>query len=224
MKIWHISDTHTNQDQIKIPKNIDVVVHTGDATNSHDPFQNESEMITFLTWYAHLPIKYKVLVAGNHDTSIERLLVTKAQMKRMGVIYLFNEAIEIEKFKMWGSPYIPEFGNWAFMKSQKDRNQIWDSIPNDVDIIATHGPPLGMLDITDRKDDLHEQCGDYFLMNRIQMIKPKMCLFGHIHNTKDVYNSGTKKIGGLATIFSNGTCVTDGDRGVITSHGNVLEL
>jgi Icc-related predicted phosphoesterase len=224
MKIWHISDTHTNQAQIKIPKNIDIVIHTGDATNSRNPFQNEPEMIVFLTWYAHLPIRHKVLVAGNHDTSIEKHLVTKEQMKHMGITYLFNETVEIKKLKIWGSPYTSEFGDWAFMKSQKKRNQAWDSIPGDVDIIATHGPPLGILDITDRRDNLQEQCGDYFLMNRIKVIKPKASLFGHIHNTKNIHNSGTKQVAGLNTVFSNGACVTDNLWGIITSHGNVIEL
>jgi len=224
VKIWHISDTHTNQSQIKIPKNIDIVIHTGDATNSRNPFSNEPEMITFLVWFSSLPIKHKVFVAGNHDTSIEKQLVTKEQMKHMGITYLFNETVEIKKLKIWGSPFTSEFGDWSFMKSQKKRNQAWDSIPDDVDIIATHGPPLGMLDITDRKDNLQEQCGDYFLMNRIKEIKPKACLFGHIHNTTSIYNSGTKTIAGLDTIFSNGACVTDKLWGIITSHGNVIKI
>ena len=163
-------------------------------------------------------------MAGNHDTSIEKGLVTKAQIESCGITFLLNETVEINGLKIWGSPHTPTFGDWAFMKSRQKIGRVWESIPNDTDIIATHGPPLGMLDITNRRDNLQEQCGDRSLMNHIWSLNPKACLFGHIHNTKNVYNAGTKKIAGLDTIFSNGTCVHDGKWGVITSHGNIIEL
>jgi 3',5'-cyclic AMP phosphodiesterase CpdA len=74
MKIWHISDTHSNQALLKIPAGIDVVIHSGDATNYRDPYRNEPEMRAFIDWFASLPIPNKVFVAGNHDTSIENQL------------------------------------------------------------------------------------------------------------------------------------------------------
>ena len=223
-RILHLSDTHSNHNQLIIPDNIDIVIHTGDATNHRDPYRNEPEMHKFLDWYSSLNIPNKVFVAGNHDTSIEKGLVTNEYIESLGIRFLLNEAVEISGFKIWGSPYVPSYGNWAFMKSRAKIGKIWKTIPADADIIATHGPPLGVLDITNRSDNLSEQCGDRSLLNHILSINPKACLFGHVHNTKDIFNAGTKKITQLNTIFSNAACVNDGRWGVITSHGNVIEL
>ena len=77
MKIWHISDTHTYHGLLDIPENIDIVIHSGDATNPKDPYLSEDEMQNFIYWYSLLPIKHKVFVAGNHDVCIERNFIKK---------------------------------------------------------------------------------------------------------------------------------------------------
>ena len=222
--IWHISDTHLNHDQLEIPDGIDIVVHTGDATNWRDPFRNEAEMGKFLAWYSMLDIPTKIFVAGNHDTSLEKGLITKDQIEACGIHYLFNESIEIEGFKIWGSPFTPTFGDWSFMKSRAKIGEVWATIPEDTDIILTHGPPKGILDLTWRTNSQTEMCGDISLLKAVKRIKPKLVAFGHIHNAKDIYNASTKQIAGLDTIFSNASCVTDGGWGKITSHGNIITL
>lgn len=224
MRIWHISDTHQYHDQLEIPDNIDLAIHSGDATNWRDPFRNEPEMHKFLAWFTMLDIPTKIFCAGNHDTSLEKGLITKEQIEACDIHYLFNEAIKIDGFKIWGSPYTPTFGNWAFMKSRQKIRKVWEIIPNDTDIIITHGPPKGILDLTWRTNNQAEMCGDISLLKRIREIKPKLVCFGHIHNAKDIYNSGTKQINGLDTIFSNGTCSTDNMWGKATSNGNIIEL
>ena len=110
----------------------------------------------------------------------------------------------------------------------KDRNKlerIWrGAIPDDADIIVVHGPPKGVLDLSYDRNNLMERCGDKSLMNRVMEVKPKLMLFGHIHNCKDIVNAGTRKVFGLDTIFSNGSVVTDGKFGKLTSNGNIFEL
>jgi len=223
-RIWHISDTHCCLDQIEIPENIDIVIHSGDAANHHDPYKNEHEMRRFIERYAALPIKHKLFVAGNHDGSVEKRLITRDNFQEAGIIYLENEAVELEGFKIWGSPHTPTFGTWYFMKSRAKINRVWDNIPEDIDIIVTHGPPLGVLDITNRRGNTQEQCGDRSLLKRILEIEPRAVLFGHLHNGPDIRNSGTKQLAGCSTIFSNGACSTDGKMGSLTSHGNVVSL
>ena len=68
------------------------------------------------------------------------------------------------------------------------------------------------------------KCGDKSLMNRVMGVKPKLMLFGHIHNNKDIVNAGTRKVYGLDTIFSNGSVVTDGKFGKLTSQGNIFYI
>ena len=70
MRIWHISDTHTYHDLLKIPSGIDTVIHSGDCSNPRDPYNNEPEVREFIDWYKELPIKNKIYVAGNHDLSL----------------------------------------------------------------------------------------------------------------------------------------------------------
>jgi Icc-related predicted phosphoesterase len=71
---------------------------------------------------------------------------------------------------------------------------------------------------------LMEHCGDKSLMNRVMEVKPKFMMFGHIHNCKDIINAGTRTTPGLDTIFSNGSVVTDGKFGKLSSNGNVFEI
>ena len=225
MKIWHISDTHTYHDLLKIPDGIDMVIHSGDCSNPRDPYNNEPEVREFIDWYKELPIKYKIYVAGNHDTSIEKRLVVKQDFEDNNIIYLENESIVIEEIKIFGSPHTPQFGNWAFMKERTKLERFWRlAIDEDVDIIVTHGPPKGILDKSYDRENNIEACGDKSLLNRILEVQPAYSLFGHIHNNKDIVNAGMQKLSICDTFFSNGSVVTDGRFGKLSSNGNIFEL
>ena len=225
MKIWHISDTHTVHELLVVPEGIDMVIFSGDCSNPRDPYNNEPEVRRFIDWFSALPIEHKVFVAGNHDSSIEKGLVTKDDFDGECIYYLENSHITIEGIKIFGSPYTPSFGQWSFMKARHKLDRIWEgAIDDDTDIIVVHGPPKGILDKSyDRRGNI-EACGDRSLLNKINKVKPKLMLFGHIHNCDDIINAGTRTISGLKTIFSNGSVVTDGKFGKLSSNGNILEI
>ena len=226
MKIWHISDTHTFHDLLEIPEGVGLVIFSGDCSNPRDPYNNEPEVREFIDWFSNLPIHHKIFVAGNHDTSIEKGLVTKDDFESNGIIYLENTSVKIEGLKIFGSPHTPTFGvGWSFNKDRNKLERIWrNAIDEDVDIVIVHGPPRGMLDSSYDRAGLMEHCGDKSLMNRVMEVNPKLMLFGHIHNCKDIVNAGTRTIPGLDTIFSNGSVVTDGKFGRLSSNGNVFEI
>ena len=225
MKIWHIGDTHTYHSLLEVPEGIDMVIHSGDCSNPRDPYTNEPEVRNFIDWFGSLDIQHKIYVAGNHDTSIEKKLVTKADFNENDIVYLENESYEIEGIKIFGSPYTPQFGQWAFMRARNKLEKIWRrAIPEDADIVICHGPPRGMLDLSYDRNNVLEFCGDKSLLNRVIEVKPKLMLFGHIHNCKDIVNAGTRKVSGLDTIFSNGSVVTDRKFGSLSSNGNIFEL
>jgi len=226
MRIWHISDTHTFHNLLEIPANIDMVIFSGDCSNPRDPFSNEPEVRDFIDWFSVLPIKYKIFVAGNHDTSIEKRLVTKYDFINAGITYLENETITIEGLKIFGSPYTPSFGyGWAFNKERHKLDRMWDKIIDiDTDIIINHGPPKGVLDISFDRNGNMERCGDKSLMNRVIQVRPKLVLFGHIHNCEDIINQGVLQLSTLPTKFSNGSVVKDGRFGVLSANGNVFEI
>jgi len=229
MKILHISDTHGFH--AKFPderfKDIDVVVHSGDCSNYFDPYRNYHEVLDFIEWYKKVPVKHKIYVAGNHDTSIERKKITPEDFKAAGITYLENQSTIIDGVKFYGTPITPTFGQWAFMKAREKTNIIWETIPDDTDVLIVHGPPKGIRDLSyDRQGNL-EFCGDNALLKRCMTLRKTlmfMC-FGHIHNMDGVLNQGTSTFATTQTVFSNAACVDDGkfDRG-LTSFGNVLEL
>jgi Icc-related predicted phosphoesterase len=227
MKILHISDTHGFHDGF--PKDyfngIDMIIHSGDCSNSGYLQNSVVEISNFLNWYETIPVKYKILVAGNHDTAIARKAIKKEDMIMRGIAYLENESIQIKGLKIWGSPITPTFGQWSFMKARDKTHEVWDTIPTDTDIVIVHGPPKGIRDLSlDRENNL-EMCGDKALAKRMNIVNPQLMCFGHIHNCKGIINQGTSKHYGSRTLFSNGACVDDGrfDKG-LTSFGNIIEL
>jgi len=236
MRIWHISDTHGHHKQLSVPKDIDVVIHSGDATNYLDPYRNESEMRNFLTWMHNLKIPNKVFVAGNHDTSIEKTLVHPEDIKNLGIKYLFMDSVEIMGFKIWGSPFVPRYGPWAFMKPRSEMmRKVWDFMDYDADIVVTHTPPMGILDVTDSyiqtvngvsesRVKILESVGCKSLRKKIFDVEPMLHCFGHIHGSRDVYNSGTKIISEKKTIFSNASCCVDKKKDRFSYNGNVIEI
>jgi Icc-related predicted phosphoesterase len=130
----------------------------------------------------------------------------------------------IENINIFGSPYTPQFGGWAFMKDRGKLAPYWSQIPTSTDILVTHGPPKGVLDLSYSRDDILEYCGDKELYNEVLRVQPKHMIFGHIHNFKDCYNSGIKKISDISTIFHNVSCITDRKFELgLTSKGQIIE-
>jgi Icc-related predicted phosphoesterase len=223
MKILHLSDSHCHA-LPTIPEGIELLIHSGDCSNSRNPAINANEVLDFIEQYKNIPIKYKIYVAGNHDTSIEKRLVIKQNFTDAGIIYLENESVEIEGFKIWGSPFTPMFCDWSFMKARNTINRLWDTIPDDSDIIIVHGPCKGILDLAYDPKGTLEFCGDNALKKRILKIEPLLFLSGHIHNNEDIINAGYTKLSNYRTIFSNGSIVTDGKFGMLTSLGNIFNI
>ena len=229
MKILHISDTHGFHSRFPDEKfkDIDIVIHSGDCSNYKDAYRNAIEVADFIEWYKDVPVKYKIYVAGNHDTSIERKRITKEDFETNGIIYLENSFVNINGVKFYGTPVTPSFNDWAFMKARDKTHKVWEAIPEDTRVLIVHGPPKGIRDLSFDRDGKLEFCGDNALMKRCISLQNtlKFVCFGHIHNMDGVYNQGISTFSMTQTVFSNAACVDDGrfDRG-LTSFGNILEL
>lgn len=229
-KILHISDTHGFHGQFPVERfeGVDIIIHSGDATNYMNPITNAMEMEKFMQWYKDVPIPKKIYVAGNHDTSVERRMWTREHFDMAGIIYLENEEVVIDGIKFYGTPHTPTFGNWAFMKARHKLHNAWEAIPDDTDVLIVHGPPKGVRDLSFDCEGNLEMCGCSALMKRIWKLKDslKLVLFGHIHNMRDIdTNQGVSHYSNTPTVFSNAACVYDGrfDKG-LTSFGNILEI
>ena len=173
MKITFISDTHGLHDQLDLGET-DLLIHAGDLSSRG----TMGEINSFLNWFKALPIRHKVFIGGNHDFLLEKQPAVFRQMLTDDYIYLENEMIEIEGIKIWGSPITPYFFNWAFNRSRgSDIKKYWDLIPEEVDILVTHGPALGIGDKTGRGENVG--CED--LLAAVKKVKPRYHVFGHIH-------------------------------------------
>ena len=177
MKIVCISDTHGKHDLLNydLPEG-DMIIHAGDVSN----VGRIDEIHQFTEWFGNLPYKYKIFIAGNHDFGFEAIRKSNEVGIAIpqGVIYLQDEMVEIEGVKIYGSPWQPRFHDWAF---NVDRGaaiaQKWDMIPDDVDVLITHGPPFGILDDTIQGQRVG--CEDLYM--KVTKLKPKYHIFGHIH-------------------------------------------
>ena len=88
------------------------------------------------------------------------------------VHYLSDNGITIDGISFYGTPMFVTF-------EDEDLKEIehYEQIPDNIDILITHRPPLGILDSID--DKLHY--GSSILLDKVSKIKPKMHLFGHVH-------------------------------------------
>jgi Icc-related predicted phosphoesterase len=172
VRIVCVSDTHGYHDAIGVPDG-DVLVHAGDLTKRG----TVDEIRAVSIWLAGLPHKHKLVVAGNHDFLFERDPAA-ARALFVGVTYLEDEAVELDGVRFYGSPFTPEFFNWAFMLPRGESLRAkWSAIPKGVDVLITHGPPHKVLDHTLHGDD----AGCEELAKRVAEVKPRLHVFGHIH-------------------------------------------
>jgi Icc-related predicted phosphoesterase len=194
MKIVAISDTHNRHSQLVIPE-CDVLIHAGDATGQGYP----SEVRSFARWFNNQPAKHKIFVPGNHEFYFESELPASKlwfQEECPDGILLIEQEIVIDGIKFYGSPITPRFFDWAWNRDRfRDIKPHWDTIPNDVNVLITHGPPFGVLDIVYYVDGItpKERVGCVELWERILELKQlKVHLFGHIHS-----ESGEKEFNGI---------------------------
>jgi len=181
MRIVCISDTHGMHDQVEVP-NGDLLIHAGDCTDDI----GQKSLRSFLMWMGKQPHEHKVLIAGNHDGAFELWGdLARAMVKEVapGVVYLQDERHEINGINIWGSPVTPSFCNWHF---NRERGEVirrhWDFIPDDTDILVTHGParyPGTNLDVSGIDN---EKVGCRDLYDAVQRVMPELHVFGHIHH------------------------------------------
>lgn len=189
MKIVHISDTHGRHKKIDFSAvNADVLVHSGDfLTEGRDSGFKQEEFDVFINWFANLPFERKILVAGNHDWyCYEQYHLQSSLSERLaeqGIDYLMDSSVVIDQVHFYGSPWQPEFLNWAFNLPAEGKELLakWQQIPQETQVLITHSPAYGWQD----KGGPHAaHLGCPLLREAIEQ-RPniKLQLFGHIHES-----------------------------------------
>jgi predicted phosphodiesterase len=184
MRIVCLSDTHDLHRDLDVPEG-DLLLHAGDSTMLGTPQQIES----FDAWLATQPHRHKVVIAGNHDWGFQRTPARARGLLRHAT-YLEDEAVTVDGLRIWGSPWQPWFYDWAFnLQRGAEIAAKWALIPAGIDVLVTHGPPLGILDRTSRGDEAG--CAD--LLAAVQRVRPRLHVFGHIHEAYGtVLRDGTR--------------------------------
>ncbi|TDH72941.1 hypothetical protein CCR75_003784 [Bremia lactucae] len=213
LRVVCISDTHAKHRHLRNLPDGDLLLHCGDFTNrgTHD------EISDFNEWLGTLPYRYKVVIAGNHDVCMDAVeydqhwdkafrhtkyndpSLSKALLTNC--TYLENRSIIIEKVKIYGSPMTPPISGraGAFNVARGfGGQQHWAKVPADVDVLITHGPPHGILDLT--FTGLHVG-SETLLKETMSRIRPRFHVFGHIHESY-----GATRVG--KTVFINAASST----------------
>lgn len=196
-----ISDTHTRS--FDVPDG-DVLLHSGDLTN----LGTLAEFRRTMEWLYSLPHKVKIIIAGNHDLTLHTdwyeqsfqrwhghigkqdlapilKLLTGRRARKTGLVYLqdsshtFRTKPDGRTWSVYGSPWSPYFFDWAFNYPREEGAALVAKFPK-TDILLTHGPPSGIFDLT-RTNDL---AGCEALRARLPSLRPRVHLFGHIHEAR----------------------------------------
>jgi Icc-related predicted phosphoesterase len=176
MKIVAFADTHGQHAQVELPKG-DVLVFAGDACK----YGSRDEMIDFLEWFSSHRNAEKIVVAGNHDMCVEKYPSFMARKcAYYGITYLQDDGCYIDGIKFWGTPWTPQFGNWAFMTDRLRLAEIFGKIRPDTDVVISHGPPRGRKDYAVFGD---EHVGSPELLGAVSRVAASLHIFGHIHES-----------------------------------------
>lgn len=200
MKIVCISDTHSLHRKMlhNLPEG-DILVHAGDCTNMGEKYEVEQ----FVDWFKNIKgFTAKIFIAGNHDWSFQRInephhkgdydwfntLMNEESLLESNVIYLedreyvINDPRFTKPIKIYGSPWQPEFFNWAFNlhRNGPELKEKWDRIPTDTGILITHGPPYCVRDFVE-KYGVMRYVGCELLRERLSNLNVALSVHGHIH-------------------------------------------
>ncbi|KAJ3761626.1 Metallo-dependent phosphatase-like protein [Lentinula raphanica] len=195
-----VSDTHAKQ--FPVPDG-DVLLHSGDLTNSGTiaEFERTMNWICGLPhrtkiiiagnhdltlhagWYEENHHRWS---ASGHAMPQDRGLILDllkgSKAREANVVYLQNEFYTFQakegcrSWSVYGSPWSPEFYNWAFGYTAAEGPALVSKFQK-ADILLTHGPPRNILDRTNGGD----LPGCPALATALPRLRPRLHLFGHIH-------------------------------------------
>jgi Icc-related predicted phosphoesterase len=163
----------------------DLLIIAGDLTGRDEYIQYTD----FFEWLIDQEYRCKIVIAGNHDNKIQQGL--DLNFKDENIHYLEDSGMQFEGLKIWGAPWSLWFQGInphckAFTGSEADLKKKYDLIPDDIDILITHGPPYGIHDAINKrrfsgKSQEIEYVGSKSLLDTLDRVKAKLLVYGHIH-------------------------------------------
>lgn len=174
------SDIHGSWDEMSHPPEANLLVFAGDVT-SNGKLQNA---MAFLQWAEQFVPYFDdvILTPGNHDECFEvsgPLLAEEGGSR--GIDVLIDAGMDAHGIRVWGTPWSLTYGSWSFMGSEEFLAQKYAGIPEDTQLLISHGPPYGILDLVAR-GELTGSKSLLAVVNQLQHLRAFVC--GHIHESR----------------------------------------
>jgi Icc-related predicted phosphoesterase len=177
-----VADTHRKHRELLIPE-CDLLIHCGDFCS----FRREEErtLADADIWFAEAPAKHVVCIGGNHD-----FLLQSREFRFAHATFLEDRTVEIGGLLIHGSPWCPDLSGFAYYATNEQLIEKWRMIPSGIDVLITHTPPFGILDIPS-SGGIHLGCPH--LRAELNRIRPKLHVFGHVHASHGThFENGTR--------------------------------
>lgn len=188
MKIIATSDIHGRYPKREDLVECDTLIIGGDLCPVEGSHSVEDQTLWlekhFSNWIETIDVDNIIIIAGNHDFGLESNYGKRIMREFMpdNVHYLEDEYIEIDGKSFYGTPWTPNLPMWAFPAETEKAEKIFAKIPNDLDVLISHGPPRGYGDKVSRS-----HVGSEPLLHAIEEKKPKIVVCGHIHEGYGYY-------------------------------------
>ncbi|MGR3679722.1 MAG: metallophosphatase domain-containing protein [Paracoccaceae bacterium] len=173
LSISAIADTHGRHRELRGLRG-DILIHCGDM---FDLFEQTPARIEDLDdWFAKQDFDLILCIGGNHDRQIEER-VERGETVFHNAVYLADSGYEYRGVRFYGSPWVPDLRDHAFYAAEPELQRAWKKIPDNTDVLITHAPPFGVLDMSSRGQNL----GCPHLTQRLMETVPRFHCFGHVH-------------------------------------------
>lgn len=174
VEITAFSDTHGRHRHIDVPDSGELLIVAGDITKHG----RGTEVKAFTEWLSQFDYDEILVTGGNHDFCLDRGDDGKAYremlMEEANARLLLDDTYTYNGLTVFMSPFSATFDQYVFV----DNDRRWDEvIPDDADIVVTHGPPHGRGDYVEGAGHI----GSEPLRNRVDGVEPELHLYGHVH-------------------------------------------
>lgn len=197
MSVYAIADLHGNLPEI--PADAESILIGGDLCpdfgRSTEQRQRAWLDTEFRGWmHPACPDVEFIMTPGNHDYVFEHAFLVPDDLQWQ--VLIDAETTLRDGRRVWCTPWVPNLPRWAFYGDERKLNMRAEAIPEGIDILVTHGPPLKYGDFiptSPRQQEKYgnyngEHVGDSSLNRAIRRVSPEVTICGHIHEARGSYS------------------------------------
>ena len=174
-----VADTHRQHRALTVPE-CDLLIHCGDLCSFEQ--EDAATLEDADVWFAEVPAKRVISVGGNHD-----FMLQSREFRFAHATLLEDGVTEMDGLAIYGSPWCPDLSGFAYYATEEQLIERWRAIPTGIDVLVTHTPPYGVLDVPS-SGAVHLGCPH--LREELRRIRPLLHVFGHVHASHGTHRDG----------------------------------